>query len=81
LKFNEFSLGNRKNYNMLSPHNFLTRMKGNISKIIPQPWTMDLAQSTLLNVMKILHFGKHQDVNACIKLLLSFFHGVYLWLE
>jgi hypothetical protein len=41
---------------------------------------MNLAQSTLLNVMKIPHFGQHQEVNACVKLLLSCYHGNYLWL-
>jgi hypothetical protein len=42
---------------------------------------MNLAQSTLLNVMKIPHFGRHQEVNACVKLLLSCYHGGYLWLN
>jgi hypothetical protein len=75
LKINDFNLGDHKNFNMLSPHRYLTRTKGKKSRIIPQPWTMDLAQSTILNVMKIPHFGRHQEVNACIKLLLSSFHG------
>jgi hypothetical protein len=56
-------------------------MKGKKSRIIPQPWTMDLTQSTILNMMKIPHFGRHQEVNVCIKLLLSSFHGGYLWLD
>jgi hypothetical protein len=59
LKFNDFNLVDRKNYIMLSPYKYLTRTKGKNSKIIPQPWTMNLAQSTLLNVMKIPHFGRH----------------------
>jgi hypothetical protein len=42
---------------------------------------MNLVQSTLLNLMKILHFGRHQGVNACVTLLLSFYHGGYLWLD
>ena len=42
---------------------------------------MNLTQSTLLNVMKIPHFGRHQEVNACVKLLLSCYHGGYLWLN
>jgi hypothetical protein len=41
---------------------------------------MNLAQSTLLNAMKIPHFGRHQEVNAYVKLLLSCFHGGYMWL-
>jgi hypothetical protein len=78
LKFSDFNLGDLKNYNTLSPYKYLTKMKGKNSKIIPQPWTMNLAQSTLLNVMKIPHFGSHQEVNACVKLLLSCYHGGYL---
>jgi hypothetical protein len=66
---------------MITPYKYLTRMKGKNSKIIPQLWMMNLAQSTMLNVMKIPHFGRHQEVNACVKLLLSCYHGGYLWLD
>jgi hypothetical protein len=31
--------------------------------------------------MKIPHFGRHQEVNAYVKLLLSCYHGGYLWLN
>jgi hypothetical protein len=31
--------------------------------------------------MKIPHFGRHQEVNVCVKLLLSCYHGSYLWLD
>jgi hypothetical protein len=81
LKFNNFNLGDSKNHNMLSPHRYLTRMKGKNLKIIPQPWTMNLTQSTILNVMKIPHFGRHQEVNVCVKILLSCYHIGYLWLD
>jgi hypothetical protein len=76
LNINEINLGDCKNFSMLSPHRYLTRTKGKNLRIIPQPWTMDLTQSTILNVMKIPHFGRHQEVNACVKLLLSSFHGI-----
>jgi hypothetical protein len=81
LKFNDFNLGDRKVYSMLSPYKYLTRTKGKNSKIVPQPCTMNLEQSTLLNIMKIPHFGRHQEVNACVKLLLVSYHGGYLWLN
>jgi hypothetical protein len=66
---------------MLAPHKYLTRTKGKNSKIVPQSWTQKLAQSTLLNVMKIPHLDRHQEVNAYVKLLLSCYHGGYLWLD
>jgi hypothetical protein len=31
--------------------------------------------------MKITHFGRHQEVNACVKMLLSYYHGRYFWLN
>jgi hypothetical protein len=31
--------------------------------------------------MKIFHFPHHEEVNACIKLLLLCYHGGYLWLD
>jgi hypothetical protein len=70
LKFSDFNLGDRKNHNMISSHRYLTRMKGKNSRIIHQQWTMNLAQSTILNVEKIPHFGRHQEVNACVNILL-----------
>jgi hypothetical protein len=75
LKFSYFNLGDQKAYSMLATHKYLTKTKGNNSKIIPQSWTQNLVQSTLLNVMNIPHFGRHQEVNACVKLLLSCYHG------
>jgi hypothetical protein len=81
LNFSDFNLGDRKVYSMLAPHKYLTRTKGKNSKTITQSWTHNLAQSTLLNVMKIPHFGRHQEVNACVKMLLSCYHGRYLWLN
>jgi hypothetical protein len=81
LNINDFNLGYHKNFSMLSPHRYLTRTKGKKSRIIPQPWTMDLVHSTILNVMEIPHFGRHQEVNACVKILMLIFHGGYLWLD
>jgi hypothetical protein len=60
LKFSDFNLCDRKVYSMLTPHKYLIRTKEKNSKIVPQSWTHNLAQSTLLNVMNIRHFGRHQ---------------------
>jgi hypothetical protein len=53
LKFSDFNLRDQKSYNMIAPHKYLTMTKGNNLNIIPHPWTQNLAQSSLLNVMKI----------------------------
>jgi hypothetical protein len=31
--------------------------------------------------MKIPHFGRHQEVNACVNIVLLCYHGGYLWLD
>jgi hypothetical protein len=81
LKFSDFNLGDRKTYSMLVLHKYLTKTKGCNPKIVPHSWTQNLLQSTLLNVNEIPHFGRHQEVNTCIRLLLSFYHSGYLWLD
>jgi hypothetical protein len=42
LKISEYNLGDHKSYGMLTPHKYLTKMKGKKTKIIPQSWTMNL---------------------------------------
>jgi hypothetical protein len=32
-------------------------------------------------MFNIPHFGQSNDVNACVKLLLTYVHGGYLWLD
>jgi hypothetical protein len=81
LKISDFNLGDHKNYGMIVPHKFLKKKMGKKLKIIPQSWTMDIARLTILNVMNIRHFKIHQEVNMCVKLLLSCYHGVYIWLD
>jgi hypothetical protein len=31
--------------------------------------------------MNIPHFDRHQEVNACVKILMSFYHGGYVWID
>jgi hypothetical protein len=31
--------------------------------------------------MKIPRFVQHQEVNACVKLLLSCYHGGHMWID
>jgi hypothetical protein len=81
LKFCDFILGDHKVYSILVPYKYLTRNKGNNSKLIPQQWMMNLTHFTLLNVMKIPHCNRHQEVNVYVKLLLASYHGGYLWLD
>jgi hypothetical protein len=59
LKISDFNLGDHKNYGILAPHKYLTNTKGMKLNIIPQSWTMDIARSTIMNLIKIPHFRRH----------------------
>jgi hypothetical protein len=57
LKINEFNLGDRNNYAMLALHRHLMKTIGKKLKIVSQPWIKEITRSTILNLMKIPHFG------------------------
>jgi hypothetical protein len=80
LKINDFNLEDMNYYALLSPHKYLTKTTGKKPNIVAQPWTKEIMSSTILNIMNIPHFDRHQEVNACVKILLSCYHGVYLCL-
>jgi hypothetical protein len=63
---------------MLALHRYLTKVTGKKPKIVSYPWIKEIMRSTILNIMKIPHFGRYQEVNACVKILLSCYHGGYL---
>jgi hypothetical protein len=81
LKISDFNLDDRKNYVMLASHRYLMKMIGKKPKIVPHLWIKEIVRSMILNTMKIPHFGRYQEVNVCITLLLLCFHGGYLWLD
>jgi hypothetical protein len=56
LKISDLNLDDRNNYAMLAPHRYLMKMTWKKPKIVPQLWIKEIAQSTILNVMKIPHF-------------------------
>jgi hypothetical protein len=59
LKINDFNLGDRKNYALLAPHRYLTKMTGKKPNIVPQLWIKEIMISMILNMMKIPHFDRH----------------------
>lgn len=81
LKYCNFNLEDKRNYALCALHRYLMLSSGWKPHLVPQPWTQQLDRSSILNVMKIPHFGRHQEVNVCVKLLLSSYHGGYFWLD
>ena len=48
---------------------------------IPHDWACGMNKVGLLGLINMLHFWWLNEVNACIKHLLAYFHGGILWLE
>jgi hypothetical protein len=76
-----FNLRDQKNYAMPTPHRYVMKTTGKKPKIVPQPWIKELARSMTLNMMNILDVDRHREVNSCIRLLPSCYHGDYLWID
>jgi hypothetical protein len=47
----------------------------------PKQWEARLANTKILGLLEILHFGSGRDVNNCIKKLMAVTHEGYLWVE
>ena len=46
-----------------------------------QAWITSLQPSRLLNLLQIPHFGRSNEINTVVKILLSCVHGGHLWLD
>lgn len=52
-----------------------------VKKIVLQDWIAKLAPLGLLKLLRIPHFSHNPKVNVVVKLLFSFVHDGYVWLE
>jgi hypothetical protein len=52
-----------------------------VEALTPQAWIASLQPFGLLNLLQIPHFGCSNEINAVIKVLLSYLHGGHLWLD
>ena len=56
-------------------------LRTSVDEFVPMEHVQILEQSSLLNLLKIPHFGRGAEVNAMVRVLLSCVHGGYLWLH
>ena len=52
-----------------------------VEALTPQAWIASLQPSRLLNFLQTPHFGRSNEINVVIKVLLSCVHGGHLWLD
>jgi hypothetical protein len=84
LKYADYDITNTTKFPELASHQYLelkTNPTTNQSIPMPKAWARGLEQSGILNLFNIPHFDQSNEVNACIKLLLTCVHGGYLWLD
>ena len=52
-----------------------------VEALTPQVSIASLQLSELLNLLQIPHFGRSNEINAIVKILLSCVHSGHLWLD
>jgi hypothetical protein len=52
-----------------------------VEALTPQAWIASLQPSRLLNLLQIPHFGRSNEINVVVKVLLSCVHRGQLWLD
>jgi hypothetical protein len=73
-----------KKFLELLPNNFLINSISSETHMIvikPQMLPRGLQKVAFINLFNIPHFGWILDINACVKMLLPFVHGGYIWLD
>jgi hypothetical protein len=84
LKYVDHDITDENKFLELVPSKFLMKFisfETHMIIIEPQVWDRGLQKAGLLNLFDIPHFGWSQEINACVKMLLSCVHGGYLWLD
>ena len=49
--------------------------------LVPMEWDGGLHKSELLSLMHMPHFDRTTEVNTCVKKMLVYFYGGFLWLD
>jgi hypothetical protein len=84
LKYVDHDITDENKFPELVPNKFLKKYISSETHMIviePQVWATGLQKEGLLNLFDIPHFGWSQEINACVKMLLSCVHGGYMWLD
>jgi hypothetical protein len=84
LKYVEHEIIEENKFPKLVPNKLLIKSISSRTHMIviePQVWARGLQKTCLLNLFDITHFGWSQEINVCVKMLLSCVHEGYMWLN
>jgi hypothetical protein len=84
LNFMDYDITDAQNFPELAREKYLcTKRVSGTSAILmeTQLWEIRLEKPGILKMFEIPHFRHSLEINACIKVLLSYIHGGTLWLD
>ena len=84
LKCQEYNLLDHINFLQFQVDQYMAMTVNPATKVealTPQAWIASLQPSGLLNLLQIPHFGRSNEINAVVKVLLSCINGGNLWLD
>jgi hypothetical protein len=84
LKYQDYNLLDHVKFPQLQVDQYMVMTVNPATKVealTPQAWMASLQPSGLLNLLQILHFGRSNEIDAVVKILLSCVHGGHLWLD
>jgi hypothetical protein len=84
LKFMDHDITDTKNFPELARDQYLCTETGPATGknwVEAHAWASALEKARILTLFKIPHFRRSNEINACVKVLLSCVHGGTLWLD
>jgi len=84
LKYADHDITDEKKFIELAPNKYLRSYINALTKLVVvdrEMWATRLQNASISNLFDIPHFGRSNEINSCVKMLLMFVHGGYLWLD
>jgi hypothetical protein len=84
LRFVDHEFSDEKKFPDLASRKYLRTfidLETTFIRVEPKTWETRLEKSRIMNLLQIPHFGRSNEINACVNMLLSCIHGRYLWMD
>ena len=82
LKYQDYNLLDRLKFPQFQMDQYMSMIMNPMTKVealTPQAWIALLQPSGLLNLLQIPHFGRSNEINIVVKVMLPCVHGGHLW--
>ena len=84
LKYQDYNLLDHVKFPQFQVDEYMAMIVNPAAKVealAPKAWIASLQPSGMLNLLQIPHFGRSNEINVVVKVLLSCMHGGHLWLD